>query len=167
MVAVTIIGITTYILSNLGYVFIIGIAHYEKYGQDPQKRSFQDRLFSFSCLQYVLQSFIKTTLLEFRVLFGPIGNIATSFLYFNYSIALAIPMGFAECILFRCLLVFFWKKFASINDEFFAIFIFMFNLLIICLISIIRLMNGEFYSRFDYDIISGNEIQTSALDKDR
>ena len=165
MVAVTIIGITTYILSNLGYVLIIGIAHYEKYGQDPQKRSFQDRLFSFSCLQYVLQSFIKTTLLQFRALFGPIGNIATLSLYLNYSIALAIPMGFAECILFRCLLVFFWKKFASINDEFFAIFIFMFNLLIMGQISIIRLMNGEFYSRYDYEIISGNEIQTSDLDR--
>ena len=164
MIVITIIGILTWIFSCFGSVLMIGVAHYEKYGQDPQKRSFQDRLFSFSCLQWALQSFIRASILEFRVLFGPIGSFATLFFYFNNSVALSIPMGFAESILFKCLLGFFWKKFAAIDDDYLATFFNIFNLLIVgSMISIIRLMNGEFYLRYDYGIFSGDKI--SELDK--
>ena len=72
---------------------------------------------------------------------------------------LAITLGYAECILFKCLLIFYWKKFAAINDDFLATFFNMFNFLIVGLtISVIRLMIGEFYFRPKFEIFSGTEI---------
>ena len=144
---------------NIGNVSIIGIAHYEKYGQDSQKRSFADQIFYFNCLHFVFSSFINTTILEIRSLFGPVGDFLTLFYNFLLSQMLAIPLGYAECILFRCLLIFFWKKFATINDDFFATFFNMFNFLIVGLtISVIRLMIGEFYFRPKFELFSGTDI---------
>ena len=159
MVLLQTFGVLTYIFSIVGNGLFIGIAHYEKYGQDPQKRSFPDQISSFNCLLFTLTSFIWSTILEIRSLFGPIGNVATLIFYSNNSLMLCIPLGFAECILFKCLLIFFWKKFAAINDDFFATFFNMFNVLIVGLIiSLFRLMNGEYYLRYDFEIISGVEI---------
>ena len=158
MVVVQIVGIISYILASIGNGLLIGIAHYEKFGQDPQKRSFQDRIISYNCLLYAFINFITGTILEIRSLFGPIGNFGTLLRYFLSSLMLSIPIGYAECILFKCLLVFFWKKFAAINDEFFATFFNMFNLMIGLIISIVRLTNGEFFLRYDYGILSGIDI---------
>ena len=72
---------------------------------------------------------------------------------------LAIPLGYAESLLYKCLLIFFWKKCASINDDFFATFFNIFNFLIVGLnISIIRLMTGEFYLRSIFKFFAGTEI---------
>ena len=144
---------------NIGNGFIIVIALYEKFGQDSQKRSFPDQIFSFNCMHLAFSSFLTSTILEIRSLFGPIGSFVTLFWYFLHSLMLAIPLGYVECILFKCLLLFFWKKFAAINDDFLATFFNMFNLFIVALsISIFRLMIGEFHLRDDFEIFSGSEI---------
>ena len=44
---VKVIGILSYFLGRLGNFLLLGIVHYEKFGQDPQKRSLSDRLFTF------------------------------------------------------------------------------------------------------------------------
>ena len=144
---------------NLGNGFIIVIAFYEKFGQDSQKRSFPDQIFSFNCLHVVFSSFVTSTILVIRSLFGPIGSFLTLFWYFLHSLMLAIPLGYVECILFKWLLIFFWKKFAAINDDFLATFFNMFNIFIVALtISIFRLMIGEFHLRDDFEIFSGTEL---------
>ena len=154
-----IIAVVVYFFQCIGYLLILGIAHYEKYGQDPQKRPFQDKLIGFVCWNYVLTSFISHTLTTIRWLYGPIGHIATIVIYSLGSLSLSIPMALAEGVIFRCLLIFHWKKFASIDDDFFAKFFYMFNLIIIGFgLTTIRLMEGEFEHRYDYGTISGNEI---------
>ena len=159
MVVVQIVGIISYILANIGNGLLIGIAHYEKFGQDSQKRSFSDQIFSFNCLHYAISSFVFSTILEIRSLFGPIGNFLSLLYSFLGSLMLAFPMGYAECILYKCLLIFFWKKCASINDDFIATFFNIFNFLIVGLnITIIRLMIGEFYLRPAFELFSGIEI---------
>ena len=45
--SVKVIGILSYFLGRLGNFLLLGIVHYEKFGQDPQKRSLSDRLFTF------------------------------------------------------------------------------------------------------------------------
>ena len=156
---VKILGVIMYILICMGNVSVIGISHYEKFGQDPQKRSFQDQIFGFSCLMFACCSFIAITLLEIRSLFGPIGNIPTLIYYMLQSMLLGIPMALAESILFRVLLIYFWRRFAAIDDDFFATFFNLFNFLIIGVgITTYRLMIGEFHQRYDYGTLSGIEI---------
>ena len=44
------LGILVFILLNMGNCLFLGIIHYEKFGQDPQKRSFPDQIISASLL---------------------------------------------------------------------------------------------------------------------
>ena len=44
---VQVIGVLSYFLGRLGNFLLLGIVHYEKFGQDPQKRSLPDQLFTF------------------------------------------------------------------------------------------------------------------------
>ena len=152
-----IVAVVVYILLCIGYLLIIGIAHYEKYGQDPQKRSFQNQMMGFVFWNYFLMCFISDSLMTIRWLFGPMGKIVTLIFYCLGSLMLNIPMALAESVMFRCLLVFFWKKISSIDDDFFAAFFNMFNIIIIGFgLTTIRLMTGEFEHRYDYGTISGN-----------
>ena len=71
------------------------------------------------------------------------------------STMLAIPLGFAEIIILRCIRIFLWKNYAIMNDEFFARFLNLFNVMVIQMFSIIRLKNDELEVRFEYKFISG------------
>ena len=153
------VAVAVYIICGIGHLLILGIAHYEKYGQDPQKRSFPDKMIGFYCLYFVLTNFISNTLTTIRWLYGPIGHSATIFIYSLTSLQLSIPMGLTEGVIFKFLLIFYWKKFASIDDDFFANFFYMFNFIIIGFgLTTIRMMEGEFEHRYDYGTLSGNEI---------
>ena len=77
--------------------------------------------------------------------------------YYLGSTMLSIPLGFAESILFRCLMIFSWKKYAMINDEFLARFLFLFNFMIGQIISVVRLKIEDFEILFneEYEFLSG------------
>ena len=104
--------------------------------------------------------FISDSILQLRNLFGPVGINITLFNSYILSTCLNVPLGFAESVLFQCFMVFFWKKLAMINDDFLATFFFLFNLMISQIISLIRLMNGDFYKRDAFGILSGIDIET-------
>ena len=158
-IVVKIVGVILYIIICIGNMSVIGISHYEKYGQDPRKRSFPDQNFGFSFLVFALQNFESSTMILIRSFFGPIGKIPTLFHYALFSILLGLPMFLAESIIFKCLLIFFWKRFAALDDDFFAVFFNIFNFLIVGLgITIVRIMTGEFQHRLDFGHWSGVEI---------
>ena len=90
---VKIVGVISYFLLSLGNCLIVGIIHYEKFGQDSQKRSFTDRIFTFNAWLFICLSFINDTLLEVRSLFGPLGNFPTLLIYYLRSTMMAIPLG--------------------------------------------------------------------------
>ena len=71
-------------------------------------------------------------------------------------------VGFSECVLFRCMMIFSWKKYAMMNDEFFATFLSIFNFMIGQMISIIRLKFGDHGVLFNgrYEFLSGRCITT-------
>ena len=158
-IVVKIIGVILYIIICIGNMSIIGISHYEKYGQDPRKRSFPDQIFGFSFFVFALVNFISSTMILIRSFCGPIGDILAVFHYVLSSVMLGFPMSLAESIIFKCLLIFFWKRFAALDDDFFAVFFNIFNFLIVGLgITIVRLMTGEFQHRIDFGYWSGIEI---------
>ena len=158
-IVVIIITVVFYIIICIGNLSIIGISHYEKYGQDPKKRSFPDQVFGFSLFVFAVINFITASMILIRPFIGPMGNIPALVIFSLYSILLALPMSWAESIVFKCLLIFFWKRFAALDDDFFAMFFNIFNFLIIGFgITGVRLMTDEFQRRIDYDFWSGIEL---------
>ena len=154
-----IIAAITYFFGSLGNILYLGVIHYEKFGQDAQKRSFPDRIFSFNCFMAMVGSFIFFTISTIRWIFGPVYYAITTLRYYCTSVMLCIPLGFTEGIVFRCCMIFFWKKCAMINDDFLATFFIMFNLIIINIISIIRVMADHFHNIEVFSVIYGNEVE--------
>ena len=74
------------------------------------------------------------------------------------SSLLCIPLGFTEGILFRFLMIYSWKKCAMINDEFCAMFFNTFNFMLAQMISVIRLMTGQFVTKQTFTVYSGVEV---------
>ena len=72
-------GLIMYLIGCLGIFSIFGIIHFEKYGQDPQKRSFSDQIFTFSCKIFMIVSPIYWGIAQIRWIFGPIGYTMASF----------------------------------------------------------------------------------------
>ena len=62
--------VVTFFLVNIGNAMLLGVIHFEKYGQDPMKRSFPDRMFANSCWLHVYISFANNLIEEYRALIG-------------------------------------------------------------------------------------------------
>ena len=152
-----IFGLIMFLIGCFGILTIIGIIHYEKYGQDPQKRSFSDQIFTFNCKIFMIVCPIFWGITQIRWLFGPIGHNLAIFRSYLASSLLCIPLGCTESILFQCLIIFSWKKCAMINDEFFAMFINFTNFMVVQMISVIRLMTGQLYTKY-FQMLSGVEV---------
>ena len=153
-----IVGLLIYFLGCLGTFSIIGIINYEKFGQDPQKRSFADQIFAFNCKMFMILFPIFWTIGQIRWVFGPIGYVGANLRWYLVSSLLCIPLGFTEGILFRFLVIYSWKKCAMINDEFCAIFFNALNFMLAQMISIIRLMTGGFVNKTIFTVYSGVEV---------
>ena len=93
MILIKILGVVSFILVTFGNGLILGIVHYEKFGQDSKKRSFADQIFTFSCLLFLICSYVNDILLEIRSIFGPIGIGPSMLIYYLRSTMLAIPLG--------------------------------------------------------------------------
>ena len=153
-----IIGFIIYLLGMSGISSLLGVIHYEKFGQDPQKRSFADQIFNFNCIMFMIIWPIIETSAQVRWLFGPVGYSMTIIKNYLLSCLLCIPLGFTESILFRLLMIYSWRKCAMINDEFFAIFFNVFNFIVVQMISIFRLMTGQFQTNKSFYIYSGIDV---------
>ena len=88
-----IIAVITYLFGSLGNFLYLGVIHYEKFGQDAQKRSFPDRIFSFNCFMAMVGSFIFFTISTIRWIFGPVYYAITTLRYYCTSVMLCIPLG--------------------------------------------------------------------------
>ena len=100
-----IFGLIMYLIGFLGIFSVLGIIHFEKYGQDSQKRSFSDQILSFNCKIFMIVSPIFWGINEIRWLFGPIGYTiaifrAQSFTSWRADLCQIINRGFAFS---RCL----------------------------------------------------------------
>ena len=72
---VKVASVIYYFLGRLGNFLLLGIVHYEKFGQDPQKRSLQDRLLTFNALLFLFCSLIGDTIFMIRSFVGPMGTL--------------------------------------------------------------------------------------------
>ena len=152
---IKVVGVLSYLLSNLGNILLLSIVHYEKFGHDPQKRSLPDRVFSFNTILGVIFFVIHSHILIGRTLFGPVGNAITQFRYYFITSPVSILLGTIEIMLFRCIMIFSWKKYAMVNDEFFATFLNIFNLMIGQIVCIVCFYIKDFSLHNGYQMFSG------------
>ena len=152
---IKVVGILSYFLSNFGNILQLSIVHYEKFGHDPQKRSLPNRVFSYNTILFVIVFTIHSNILISRTLFGPVGIVITEIRYYLFTSAISALLGATEIMFFRCIMIFSWKEYAMINDEFFATFLNIFNLMIGQMISIIRFFIGNFFFHKGFQIYSG------------
>ena len=101
------------------------------------------------------------TIDQIRWFFGPISYMLA---IFKHYLASCLPLGFTESILFRNLMIYSWKKCAMIDDEFFSNFFNIFNFMVAQMISMYRLMTGQFETKEYFTIFSGVEAN---VDKPR
>ena len=153
---INVVGVISFLLINFGNLLLLTIVHYEKFGQDPQKRSLPDQLLSFNC---ILANFIlvpHSIVIIVRTLFGPVGCAVTDFRYYLISCQFTIMLGFCEAMLVRCMMLFSWKIYVMVNDEFFSTFLNIFNIMMGQMFTIIRFFIGEFVTSHNgYPIYSG------------
>ena len=88
-----VIAALTYLLGTMGNFLYLGIMHYEKFGQDAQKRSFSDRIFGFNCLVAFVGTSIFFTISTIRWIFGPVYYAVTTLRYYCISVMLCVPLG--------------------------------------------------------------------------
>ena len=127
----------TPILVSLILSLNLGIAYYEKFGHDPQKRNFSNMMISSLCLGLCV---LKTFLLLFcsiRIIFGAF-DISNSF---AFLVVFRIPvifkqLCFSEVVIYRLLAICFPKIIIGLNDDFFHCFFNCWNLMMACIISL-------------------------------
>ena len=152
---IKVVGILSYFLSNFGNILQLSIVHYEKFGHDPQKRSLPNRVFSYNTILFVIVFTIHSNILISRTLFGPVGIVITEIRYYLFTSAISALLGATEIMFFRCIMIFSWKKYAMINDEFFATFLNILNLIFGQCICIVCFYIGNFSLHNGYQIFSG------------
>ncbi len=125
----TIISLTNFVLclvfGNLLYLLIIDFEHY---GGDPKKRTVINRLSSFMCWNLMAHIFIPSSVAQYHLIFGPVGNtLGTIHIATRVILGLNCFLSIAEQMIIKCLMVFKWKSVSIICDEYFGIFLSLFN----------------------------------------
>lgn len=97
-----IIGFITFVLLNLGNCLLFGIIHFEKYGQDFQKRSFPDQIFAFNCHLHIYVTLVNAIILEIRSYLGPLGHFPAFLVFFNREVYFCHCSSFYYAWLKKC-----------------------------------------------------------------
>ena len=79
--------------------------------------------------------------------------------HFNRNITMiAHPLSYAESVMYKCLLIFNWKKCAALDDEYWATFMSLFNISLGMLVGSSRMILGNpFHEAFE--MWSGLELE--------
>ena len=128
----------TPILVSLILFLNLGIAYYEKFGHDPQKRNLSNMMISsFSVGLSVSHTFIAL-FGSIRIIFGPF-DISNSFAFLVVAKIMIFfkQFCFFEVGIHRLLAVYFPKTIIGLNDDFFHFFFNCWNLMMACIISLI------------------------------
>ena len=152
---INLVSVMSFLLTNFGNLLLATIVYYEKFGQDPQKRSLPDQLMSFNMMQGIFISISNSIIIIVRIFFGPVGFLVSDFRYYLISSQYSILLGLSEATLIRCMILFSWKIYSMMNDEFFSTFLNLFNFMIGQMFSVIRFFTGDFVYHNGYPIYTG------------
>ena len=95
---------------------------------------------------------------------GPVGEAVALLFFFNRNISsLAFPLSISQSIMYKCLLIFKWKKCAAMDDDFWGTYLGMVNILLGVMIGTIRIVLGNLYHK-GFEILSGVKTEDKVID---
>ena len=106
----------------------------------------KNKLLAQICKTIVINNIVITPTFTWRFLVGPINEPLSIFVEFiRHFDAIMIFLCFMEIIAFRFLLLFGWKHFNSINEEFMFVFVNICNIVFAFVTQISRWMLGKYF----------------------
>ena len=137
--------ICTGLFTPLGIVIFViivvlygGIIHYEKWGNDPQKRSLANILMASFCWMPLIIVVASISFGSFRIRFGPLGQISGySLIFIRQACIIKIMLCFLEILTLKVLQITYWSRMANLNDEFWNNTLKTFNGITVILLSVI------------------------------
>ena len=113
------------IINNLFYFCLI---NYERFGGDPMKRSVKNRLIAQTGYVMIMTNFTVTPIWAWRAFFGPLDPCLASIADALRHLTLVwLVLCFTECIALKALLTLKWNKVSAMDEEFWGIFLWIFN----------------------------------------
>ena len=130
------------VFSPLGLVTTVllygGIIYYEKWGNDPQKRSLSNMIMCCFCWTLLVVVFLSISIGSLRICFGPLGpTFGYVMIISRQACILNLMLCFLEIIIVKILQITCWSKMANLNDEFWSFVLGTSNGIIVILVSTI------------------------------
>ena len=144
------------ILTFIGPALLYSIVWYERFSSDIRYRTLMNQLLSHICIFSIVDCFSNRILYVSIICFGPYSTLACEFLSFmgRYFYLIRI-MGLFIRQLFRYFYIFQWKYFVTLNNDFFAIYFTLCNLILSFLFIFTTHELGYHNSDLDYHICTG------------
>lgn len=130
------------VFSPLGLVITVllygGIIYYEKWGNDPQKRSLSNMLMCYFCWTLMILVILSISIGSLRICFGPLGRVFGYLMIITRQACIfSLMLCFLEIITVKILQITYWSKMANLNDEFWSFVLGTSNGIIVTLLSTI------------------------------
>ena len=120
----TIATITYFLVETIGSFLYICIIHFERYGGDPQKRSFSNRFISFAAYFSLLDIWVAQSIYYYRVMFGCLPVILGEVLiFFRFFVALGGWSSLVISLIYKCMQIYAFHFTARLNDDIWSLFI--------------------------------------------
>ena len=122
------VGVILAIRLTLGTYLYIIIIHYERFGQDPKKRSLKNQLIVLICQVNVIISWLNYPINVYNSMDGPVPTWIAKIQIVNTEAAgISIFLALDGIIILQNLMLFKFSEMASINEDFWARFIYIWN----------------------------------------
>ena len=113
---------------TFGNYFYFVIIHYERYGEDPKKRSLKNQLIVLICEVISILSWIIYPINAYNIFVGPITSWIAHIVIVNQEVlGLAVFVTLAEFVILQNLMLFKFSETNSINEEYWSRFIKVWN----------------------------------------
>ena len=113
---------------SLGTFLYLAIIHFEKFGQDPKKRTLLNRILIYFCYASLFESWFGQIIFDWSLIIGPTSDFfAKMFIIQKGSFYFIAFLSIFEYVLVQNLMLFKFPMMAAINDDFWAIFLTLWN----------------------------------------
>ena len=144
----------------VGTPFYLCLIHYERFGQDPMKRTLKNRLIIFNCFVMMFIQNIIQPIGCFGIVFFPLSPFfAMTFSYLTCVSSMLFLLSCSQLVLLENVMLFKNALYCCINEDFFYQFLVIWNLgFAIGSQSILSLFMGHFLVE-EYQLLTGNLVK--------
>ena len=133
------VGLTAPVLVFLIIFLNFGIAYYERFGNDPQKRNLYNMMISSFCMGVATQTSFWVVFVSIRIIWGPF-EVSNAFAFIVTLRFFQMFNAFCilEAIFYKVLAIYCPKTIIGINDDWFHHFFNYWNIMMALIVSFTR-----------------------------